>query len=219
MSAARPEKPPPARWPDRPAEYAADALVHALWLAVGVAALRLPPWEVAQPSHRVYAASMVALAAVSLLNNVAPSGFARGWVRRLDRAAIYPFIAASVGAFLTLGEPSRLTTIVLVGVWAAALLGAAAKLLLPGRLERAGLALYLGLGWVALAGIADVAPHLGRDGLALLLGGGLLYTAGVPFHHAERLPFRSAIWHGFVTLAAACHLMALQIGLAAAAGP
>ena len=216
---APPGGPSPARWPDRPAEYAADALVHALWLGLAVLALRLLPWGEASPSHRAYAGTMLALAVVSLVNNVAPSGFARGWVRRLDRAAIYLFIAASVGAFLALAEPSGGTTALLVAVWAAAGLGAAARLALPGRLERAGLALYLGLGWCGTAGLAGVAPHLGAGGLALLLLGGLLYTAGVPFHQAERLPFRSAIWHGFVTVAAACHLVALQIGLEAANGP
>lgn len=215
---ARPLGPPVVRWPDRPAEYAADALVHALWLALGVLALRLPPWGEAGPSHRAYAGTMLALATISSVNNLAPSGFARGWVRRLDRAAIYLFIAASVGAFLALGEPSSGSTVLLTMVWIAAGLGTAAKLALPGRFERAGLVLYLGLGWCGTAGLWEVAPVLGGGGLALLFLGGLLYTAGVPFHQAERLPFRSAIWHGFVVLAAACHLMALQIGLRSAAG-
>lgn len=209
---------PSPRWPGRPAEYAADAAVHAIWLALGAIALAWVPVRGAGPAHLVYAATLPTLAILSLINNLAPRGFAGGWIGRLDRAAIYPFIAASVGAFLTLGEPSISATVILTAVWVGAGLGAAAKLVAPKRFGRTGMALYLGLGWCAMAGLADVAPYLGTAGVALLLVGGALYTAGVPFHRAERLPFRSAIWHGLVTAGVACHLAAVLIGLEAASG-
>jgi hemolysin III len=33
----------------------------------------------------------------------------------------------------------------------------------------------------------------------------VLYSVGVAFHLWESLKFQSAIWHGCVTVAAACH--------------
>jgi hemolysin III len=45
--------------------------------------------------------------------------------------------------------------------------------------------------------------------MMLLLVGGVLYTVGVVFHLSERLPYRNAIWHGFVLAASACHFAAV----------
>lgn len=46
-------------------------------------------------------------------------------------------------------------------------------------------------------------------GIVLLAVGGVLYTIGVPFYAWENLPFRRAIWHGFVMAAAAVHYAAV----------
>jgi hemolysin III len=50
----------------------------------------------------------------------------------------------------------------------------------------------------------------------LLLAGGFFYTAGVAFHLCDRLPYSTAVWHGFVLVAAACHYLAVLIALAPA---
>jgi hemolysin III len=51
----------------------------------------------------------------------------------------------------------------------------------------------------------------------LLVIGGLLYTTGTLFFHSPRLPFRRAIWHGFVVSGAAIHYAAICIGVVLAA--
>jgi YjbE family integral membrane protein len=43
--------------------------------------------------------------------------------------------------------------------------------------------------------------------------GGALYTLGVPFYAWERLPFRRAIWHCFVLVAAAVQYAAILTGV------
>jgi hemolysin III len=50
-------------------------------------------------------------------------------------------------------------------------------------------------------------------GVILLLIGGALYTLGVPFYIWERLPFRRAIWHCFVLVAAGVHYAAVLTGV------
>jgi hemolysin III len=58
--------------------------------------------------------------------------------------------------------------------------------------------------------------NLSPLGLGLLAAGGLLYTVGVIFHVNKKVPFNSAIWHGFVVAAATCHFMAIYMDVAAA---
>ena len=57
-----------------------------------------------------------------------------------------------------------------------------------------------------MAGVSAVA-------LILLLAGGLVYSLGVIVYLNKSLPFRRAIWHGFVTVAAATHFAAILTGV------
>ena len=50
----------------------------------------------------------------------------------------------------------------------------------------------------------------------LLIVGGLIYTTGTLVFHS-RLPYRRAIWHGFVVTAACVHYAAICVGVVLAA--
>jgi hemolysin III len=45
--------------------------------------------------------------------------------------------------------------------------------------------------------------------LWLLVSGGVVYSAGIVFHLWDRLRFQTALWHGFVVVAALLHLAAI----------
>ena len=82
------------------------------------------------------------------------------------------------------------------------------KLICPRRIERVSIVAYLALGWMILAGVRPMLGSLDAW-TALLIGvGGVLYTIGVGFHLWRALPFRNAIWHSFVLVAAGCHYAA-----------
>ena len=49
--------------------------------------------------------------------------------------------------------------------------------------------------------------------LRLLVGGGLVYTGGCWVYVNQRLPFRRAVWHGFVCAGAALHFGAVIFGV------
>jgi hemolysin III len=49
--------------------------------------------------------------------------------------------------------------------------------------------------------------------LVLLIVGGGIYTLGIAIYVLERLPFRRAIWHGFVLAAAGVHYAAVLTGV------
>ena len=77
------------------------------------------------------------------------------------------------------------------------------------------MAAYLLLGWSVLAALGPLSAAVSPAGLALLVAGGALYSAGVAFHLWTRLPYHTAVWHGFVLAAAACHYAAVLREVAA----
>ena len=88
------------------------------------------------------------------------------------------------------------------------------NLLARWKAPRVYIMLYLGLGWAALSVIDRLVHTMSPLGLGLLAAGGVLYTIGVIFHLNRRLPFSSAIWHGFVVAAASCHFTAIYLDIA-----
>jgi hemolysin III len=49
--------------------------------------------------------------------------------------------------------------------------------------------------------------------LGLLFAGGVIYSTGILFYLNRRLPYRRAIWHGFVIAAAGAHYVAVLTGV------
>jgi hemolysin III len=94
-------------------------------------------------------------------------------------------------------------------VWTVAACGIILKLFRPHAIEGASVALYLLLGWSALAITGRLLAALSMPTLLLLAAGGVLYTVGVVFHLWRRLPYQNAIWHGFVLSGVACHYLAI----------
>ncbi|MCR6645692.1 MAG: hypothetical protein NVV62_14850 [Terricaulis sp.] len=71
----------------------------------------------------------------------------------------------------------------------------------------------MALGWLIVGATGPLISEVPLAGVILLLIGGIIYTLGVPFYVWERLPFRRAIWHGFVMAAAAVHYAAVLTGV------
>lgn len=192
------------------AERLSDAAVHLTGLALVLAAVpvlivvaalvRGDAAAVAGVS--IYAAGLVLMIGASAAWNISEGfswGGARAWLlRRLDHSAIFLKIAATYTPFaLITGNGLWLT----LGVWAAAGLGIALKLVSPERFRLVSLALYLGMGWAGVAGGGALFAALPLPVVVLMAVGGGLYTLGVVFYVWERLPFHITIWHGFVLAA------------------
>jgi hemolysin III len=211
-------------------EVVADAAVHALGAAFGLAACGVLaattlPWAGANPLRAlailVYAAGLLAMLGCSALYNLTPAGDPRKAVlRRCDRAAIFGMIAGTYTPFAGVAVGGAVGLGLLAGVWAAAAAGAAHALLgrWPGRRERTAVLLYLLLGWCGVVLLGPLSAALSPGALALLAAGGVLYSAGTAFHLATRLPYHNAAWHAFVLGAAACHFAAVLRGIVPPAG-
>lgn len=133
------------------------------------------------------------------------------WLRRVDHAAIFLFIAVCfVPPVLHLMHGgSRVALLAVVGV--IGLAGAIFKLVwfkAPLWLDMTG---YLGMGWLGLLVVPRIWEALPGSAMAWYLGGGLMYTAGAVVFILERpdpwprLFGHHEIWHLFVLGGAISH--------------
>ncbi len=197
-------------------ELVADGVVHALGLILGVAGAGVLVLLVlfdGDPVVRaplfIYAAGFLAMLACSAAYNVFRSSPRRDWLRRFDHAAIFAMIAGTYTPFTTLRLTGAWSSGLTAVIWAIAVVGMAAKLFRPRRIETISIVLYLTLGWIGLVALQPFLTSLEVTTLALLAAGGVLYTVGVVFHVWESLPYHNAIWHGFVLTGAVVHYAAV----------
>lgn len=193
-------------------ERLADGFVHSAALVAGAVGFSLlfakAPLH-GGPGERlamtVYAAAFFLLFGFSFAYNMAPESRWKALLRRCDRSAIFLMIAGTYTALLSQVHASPWIAGLVAFVWSGAIGGATLTMLAPRRVDRIALALYLALGWSAIVAIKPLVLALPTSALALVAGGGLLYSVGVVFHLWHSLKFQNVIWHGFVTVAAACH--------------
>ncbi|HEX4180114.1 MAG TPA: hemolysin III family protein [Caulobacteraceae bacterium] len=206
-----------------PAEKWADWWVHAVGLvAAAIGGAILVALAVASgraglaTATGLYALTLVGMLACSAAYNLTRPSRVRPFLRRLDEAAIFLMIAGCYTPFTT----QRFTGGWAIGmtalVWTMAACGVTAKLLVRKLPDWLWTAFYVAFGWVALIAIRPMLMDVPVRALILLIAGGLLYTTGTLVFHS-RLPFRRAIWHGFVVVGAAIHYAAICTGVVLAA--
>ena len=160
----------------------------------------------------IYALGLLAMLGLSTAYNFATESY-QPVLRRLDHAGIFLMIAGSYTPFTTQHLTGAWAWGMTTAVWTIALLGAAAKLLLPGLAKGFWVAVYLALGWLIVVALKPMFPSIGLAPVILLGVGGLLYTAGVGYYANKRLRYRRAIWHGHVVAAAAVHWSAVLLAV------
>jgi hemolysin III len=170
---------------------------------VTAAALRADPWRVV--SFSLYGATLVLLYLVSTLYH-STRGRAKAVWRKLDHSAIYLLIAGTYTPFtlVTLRGPWGWS--LFGAIWGLAVVGIVQEVWLARGARVTSLAIYLLMGWAALAALQPLAAALSWQGLAWLIAGGLVYTAGIVFYlYDERFRHWHGIWHLFVMAGSAVH--------------
>jgi len=95
-------------------------------------------------------------------------------------------------------------------VWGLAVAGVAFKSVFGTRHELLSVAVYLGMGWLAVVAIGPIMQLVPGPGQLFLVLGGLAYTAGVGFYLRDhKLVLGHAIWHLFVLIGSALHFFAI----------
>jgi hemolysin III len=204
-------------------ELVADGFVHALAIVAGLIAFGvLINHAVSRGAvsdafaFGAYAAGFFLLFGFSCAYNMAPPSNLKWILRRFDHASIYLMIAGTYTALLSQLPAGIFTWSLAIFVWVVALGGAAVKVFLPGRYDRASLFVYLALGWVGVVAAKSLFDNLPSATLVLTVIGGLFYSVGVLFYRWHTLKFQNAIWHGFVAVAAGCQYAAIAEAVAAA---
>jgi hemolysin III len=198
-------------------EKLADGVIHLLGigasvLAMATLAILVVAYCLPAPSAvslGIYGAGLAAVFWCSAAYHLTREGKTKALLRRFDHAAIYVKIAATYTPFALVKLGAATGLCLLSVVWSITVLGAAVKLLLPGRLVVMGYVLYLSQGWAIVTVWEPFSAAVPARVMALLAIGGILYTGGVIFHLWERLRFHNAIWHGMVLAASACHFAAI----------
>jgi len=136
----------------------------------------------------IYALSVVAMFGASALYHRVDwkSVSARRWMRRLDHSMIYLLIAGTYTPFALLVLDGGIARAILITVWSGAAIGIALKMLWPDTPKWLTAAVYVALGWVAVAAFPQLAGEIGVAGMALIAGGGVLYTAGAVVYALKR---------------------------------
>lgn len=210
-------------YPNR-AEKLADWWIHAVGIAgaaLGGAILVNMAVSVGHGGGLTLATSLYALCLIAMLGcsaayNLSRPSAARPWLRRLDEAGIFLMIAGSYTPFTSQRFSGGWAIGMTALVWAVALAGVAGKLLLKKTPDWLWTAVYVAFGWLAVFMIRPLFVDVPTGAFVLLVVGGLIYTTGTLVFHSQ-LPFRRAIWHGFVVAAASLHYAAIFSGVVLAA--
>lgn len=164
-------------------------------------------WQIV--STAIYSAALLLLYTSSTLFHAIQHQVAKARLQVLDHCAIFVLIAGTYTPF-TLVSLRETWGLMLFGiVWVLALAGVIFKLLCLGRFPRLSLAIYLGMGWLALIALDPLLQVLSTEALLWLLAGGLAYTVGTIFYYNQHIPYAHGIWHLFVLAGSFCHFVAV----------
>ena len=157
-------------------------------LLTGGALVLSAPTAEATVAAAVYAASVAGLFGASALYHRVnwASAKARAWMRRLDHSMIFLLIAGTYTPFAVLALHGPLATAILIAVWAGALAGIVFKLVWIAAPKAVVAAVYVVLGWVAVAAFPQLISRLGVLPTALVAAGGVLYTVGAVIYALRR---------------------------------
>lgn len=157
-------------------------------VVTGIALVAAAPEGTATLAAAIYAVSVAALFGTSAIYHRVTwrSVDARRWMRRLDHSMIFFVIAGTYTPFALLALEGTIATVILVVVWVGAAGGIVLKLLWIDAPKWLVAAVYVALGWVALAAFPQLYEGLGLTATAMVAGGGVLYTLGAVVYALRR---------------------------------
>jgi hemolysin III len=196
---------------------------YAFFVAVilGAALVVSAPSTRAAIACAIYAITVCGLFGISALyHRITWTEAARKRMRRLDHSMIFVFIAGSYTPISLLALHGSLATAILVTVWAGAAAGVVLKLVWIDAPKWLIAAVYVALGWVAIATFPQLVDKLGWLAVAGLALGGVLYTAGAVIYARGRPnPVPGVfgyheVFHALVIAAAAAHFAVIAFAVA-----
>ncbi|HOV69275.1 MAG TPA: hemolysin III family protein [Clostridia bacterium] len=136
-------------------------------------------------------------------------------MKKLDHIFIYVAIAGSytpiaLSVFWPIPGYGPVSAIAILALqWSMVIFGVLYKSLAANKMPRASLAIYLVMGWTALLFFPLLVKNANPVLFWLILSGGAFYSAGTVFYALKRIKFNHMVWHIFVTLGAAVHMIGI----------
>jgi hemolysin III len=156
----------------------------------------------------IFGSSMIILYLASTLYHAFPHGRAKQIFRSLDHSAIFLLIAGTYTPITLSVFPGAWGWGLFGMIWCLAVLGMVVKAFTGSGNSKLSIALYLGMGWLAILVAKPMYESMPAWGLFWLLCGGVIYTTGVLFFvYDHRLRYNHFIWHLFVLAGTACHVL------------
>ncbi len=164
----------------------------------------------------IFGFSLIALYSASALYHLlplSPAGVAR--LRRVDHISIFLLIAGTYTPFCLLALDGSWRVGLLGLIWGLALCGILLKLLWMDAPRWLSVALYLGMGWVAVIAAPALFRAVPAGGMAWVLAGAVVYSTGALVYGLKRpnpvpgvFGFHE-LWHLFVMAGSGCHFWAV----------
>jgi hemolysin III len=202
-----------------------EELAHSLTHGLGILAIAafIPilvlvavpdPWRIV--TGVIFGASALAMFVTSVIYHAVRRPALKQALRKLDHSVIYLLIAGTYTPFALVGMQGAWGWTLFGIAWGMAVVGITAKLWLGFQYPKLSVAMYLGMGWLAVIAIKPMIESLSFAQLMWILAGGLCYTAGVPFYMWKSRRYTHAVWHLFVLAGVACHSVAVLSVVSAA---
>ena len=164
----------------------------------------------------VFGLSLVALYTSSALYHLLP--VSRRWIRRLrqlDHMMIFVLIAGTYTPFCVIALHGGWRWGLLATVWALAVGGIVLKIWWMHAPIWLSTALYILVGWAAVAAAPALARALPTSGLLWIIAGGVIYSLGAVVFALNWPTIRRGVfeahelWHLFVIAGSGCHVWAV----------
>jgi hemolysin III len=132
-------------------------------------------------------------------------------LRRLDHMMIYILIAGTYTPICLLALPNRLGSALLSTIWILAAFGMLLTLFFINTPRWLTVAVYIGMGWMALLAIKPLLQVLPPGGIFWMVLGGLMYSGGAVIYTLKKpdwFPGRFGfheVWHLFVMAGSLSH--------------
>lgn len=197
-------------------EEIANSISHGIGMLAAIAVTpflimkAIPLGATAVTGVIIFGVTMIVLYLSSTLYHAFPHSKTKHIFRVLDHSAIFLLIAGTYTPF-TLSVLSGAWGWTLFGIiWLLAVAGVVMKSIRNVGTSKLSIALYLGMGWLAVLAAKPLYDILPGWGLFWLLAGGVMYSVGVLFFaYDHRVRYNHFIWHLFVMAGTACHVVAV----------
>lgn len=166
----------------------------------------------------VFAASVVAcFGASALYHRVTWTPRVRPWMRRVDHAGVYLLIAGTYTPVSLLALGGAWRPAILATVWTGVAAAIVLKFAWVDAPKWLAAAIGIGLGWIAVVALPQLASHVQPAAVILLIVGGLAYTAGAIVYARRRPDPAPAVFgyhelfHALTIVAVTCQYTAIAL--------